>query len=62
MKGTYQIQANYYGSSAQTLSGLTTIHVKLITNYGRKNEKTQSITRRLEEQSEIIDLAEFEFE
>lgn len=62
MKGRYQIQANYYGSSAQTLSGLTTIHVKLITNYGRKNEKVQSITRRLEEQSEIIDLAEFEFE
>lgn len=62
IKGSYQIQANYYGSSAQTLSGLTTIQVKLITNYGRKNEKAQSITRRLEEQSEIIDLAEFEFE
>ncbi len=62
IKGKYQIQANYYGSSAQTLSGLTTIQVKLITNYGRKNEKTQSITRRLSDEKEVIDLAEFEFE
>jgi tetratricopeptide (TPR) repeat protein len=62
IKGRYVVQANYYGSSAQTLSGLTTIQVKLITNYGRKNEKTQSITRRLSDQKEVIDLAEFEFD
>jgi tetratricopeptide (TPR) repeat protein len=61
MKGKYRIQANYFGSSAQTLSGLTTIQVKLITNYGRKNEKTQSITRRLSDEKEVIDLAEFDF-
>lgn len=61
LKGRYKVQANYFGSSAQTLSGLTTIQVKLITNYGRANEKTQSITRRLEEQNEIIDLADFDF-
>lgn len=61
LKGKYSVQANYYGSSAQTLSGLTTIQVKLITNYGRKNEKTQSITRRLSDEKEVIDLAEFEF-
>ncbi|WP_343605982.1 VIT domain-containing protein [Fluviicola sp.] len=61
LKGRYKVQANYYGSSAQTLSGLTTIQVKLITNYGRPNEKMRSITRRLEEQKAVIDLAEFDF-
>ncbi len=61
LKGKYRVQANYFGSSAQTLSGLTTIQVKLITNYGRKNEKTRSITRRLAEKKDVIDLAELEF-
>lgn len=61
MKGKYKVQAHYYGSTAQSISGLTTIHVKLITNYGRPNEKTVEITRRLEEKNLEIDLAEFEY-
>jgi Vault protein inter-alpha-trypsin domain/Uncharacterized protein conserved in bacteria (DUF2135) len=61
MKGKYKVQAHYYGSTAQSISGLTTIHVKLITNYGRPNEKTVEITRRLEEKDQEIDLAEFDY-
>ncbi len=58
-KGKYKIQANYYGSSATSITGPTTIQLKLITNYGKPNEKVESITRRLETAKEVIDLGEF---
>lgn len=42
--GTYVIQVNYYGNSQQVLAGATTIQVRLILNFGRKNEKVKEIT------------------
>jgi len=57
--GNYIIEANYFGNSATTLTGATTIQVQLITNYGRKSQKTKEITRRLETEKEVIQLGTF---
>lgn len=59
--GNYVIEANYYGNSSQALSGPTTIQVQMITNYGRKTQKTKEVTRRLESEKEVIKLATFAF-
>ncbi|MDH4471080.1 MAG: VIT domain-containing protein [Fluviicola sp.] len=59
--GNYKIQANYYGSTAQTLTGTATVQVQMITNYGRKSQQLKSVTRRLDTEKEILDLATFTF-
>lgn len=57
--GTYTIQVNYYGNSQQILAGATTIQVRLILNFGRKNEVVKEITLRLQDQKEVITVGEF---
>lgn len=59
--GKYTIQANYYGNRQQVLAGATTIQCTLITNFGRSNEKRQSITLRLKDVKEVVEVGEFEF-
>ena len=59
--GDYKIQIHYYGSSAQTLLGTATVQVQMFTNYGRKSQRMKSITRRLDVEKEILDLATFTF-
>ncbi len=61
MRGTYKVQANFYGSSAQTLSGAVTLQLDLYTNYGRRNEKRKSITLRLKERKDTITVGVLEF-
>jgi Ca-activated chloride channel family protein len=61
MRGTYKVQANFYGSSAQTLSGAVTLQLDLFTNYGRRNEKKKSITLRLKERKDTITVGVLEF-
>ncbi|MBI3724924.1 DUF2135 domain-containing protein [bacterium] len=61
MKGTYKIQVNYYGNRQQVIAGDTTIQVTVIKNYGRKDEERRSVTRRLKEKRETIDIAEVVF-
>ncbi|MBI3724694.1 DUF2135 domain-containing protein, partial [bacterium] len=62
MKGAYKIQVNYYGNRQQVIAGDTTIQVTVIKNYGRKNEERRSVTRRLKEWRECLDVAEVAFE
>lgn len=61
MTGGYKVQADYYGSGAPTLSGAVTLQLDIFTNYGRPNEQRRSITRRLTEKKEVIDIGEIEF-
>ena len=61
-KGKYKVQANYYGSRAVTVTGPTTIQLKMYTNYGKPNEKVIEVTRRLESAKEILDIGEFVIE
>jgi hypothetical protein len=61
MTGMYRIEANYYGSSQVTLSGPTTLQLDVFTNFGRPNEKRQSITLRLKEARETFHVGDIEF-
>jgi Ca-activated chloride channel homolog len=62
MKGRYQVQANYYGSGAPSLTGAVTVQVDVFTNYGRPNEKRSSITLRLKQKREVVSVGEIEFQ
>ena len=61
MGGVYKIQTNFYGSTAQRLSGAVTVQADVFTNFGRPNEKRRSITLRLKDQKETIDIGQIEF-
>lgn len=60
-QGTYKIQVNYFGSNSVRLLGPVTVRVDIFTHYGRSDESLQTITRRLEEKNNIIDLGEIKF-
>lgn len=60
-KGTYRIQAHYYGNHRPTLSGKAILTVQLFQNYGTPYEIKREITRRLSVVDEELDLATFEF-
>ncbi len=61
LTGKYKIQANYYGSSAQRITGPTTIYLEIYTNYGKANEKKEVITMQLTQKASVVDIGEMEF-
>ncbi|MCI5058447.1 MAG: DUF2135 domain-containing protein, partial [Flavobacteriales bacterium] len=58
IKGNYKVEINYYGSSSQKITGPTTVQVKLITNFGRPNQKIKEVTRRLEKSEGVIHIGD----
>ena len=62
LTGKYKIQANYYGSRAQKITGPTTIYLEIYTNYGKTNEKKETITMQLAEKASVVDIGEMEFQ
>jgi hypothetical protein len=61
IKGKYIIQSNYYGSSSQRITGPTTIYLEIYTNYGRKNEKKETITMQLSSEASVVDIGQITF-
>ena len=61
LKGEYKIKVNYYGSSAVKFLGAITLQVDIFTDYGRKSEKRKSITLRLKQRKEVIDVGGIQF-
>jgi len=61
MHGTYKVKTKFYGSSAASLIGAVTLQVDVFTNWGRPNEKRQSMTLRLTESKEEFVVGEIEF-
>ncbi|MDH5680349.1 MAG: VIT domain-containing protein [Spirochaetota bacterium] len=61
MRGVYKIEANFYGSSAPKLIGAVTLQLDIYVNYGRPNEKRQTVTLRLENKREVIKVGEIKF-
>ncbi|MCE3225475.1 MAG: hypothetical protein K0S32_26 [Bacteroidetes bacterium] len=59
--GNYTIDANYYGSRSQSLTGPVTVQAEIYTNYGRKNEKKKVITLRLKDNSEVVNMGQIAF-
>jgi len=60
IKGAYKVEVDYYGTRSQKLLTATTIQVQLITNYGRKNQVIQDVTRRLGTQKEVLKIGSFQ--
>jgi hypothetical protein len=58
MPGVYKIRCKYYGSSQQTLVGPATVAAVVITNFGRPNERRQTLTLRLDNVKEMVDIGE----
>ncbi len=61
MKGTYKVQANYFGAGAPTVTGPVTLQLDIYSNYGRADEKHKAITLRLTDKKEVIDVGEVTF-
>lgn len=59
--GKYKIQANYFGSREQTLTGPTTVYLDIYTRYSSGQEKKETITLRLTNNKEVIDIGEITF-
>jgi uncharacterized protein YfaP (DUF2135 family) len=60
-RGEYQIQASYYASREQTLAGPTTLEATVITNFGRPNERRRSMTLRLTDPDDVVDVGAVRF-
>ena len=60
-KGTYLIQAHYYGNHRPSLSGKAILTVQLYQYFGTPYEIKREFTRRLSQVDEEINLATFEF-
>ena len=56
IKGDYKIQANYYGTRAQTLTGPATLKAVVYTNYGRPDETRQDLTLRVNTVKDVADI------
>ena len=56
MPGKYQIKAKYFSNRSPELTGGVTLKVDIYTHYGTAREKHQTITVRLKESKDIVDL------
>ncbi len=55
-KGDYQIRVHFYGNNSPELSGATTLYVDVFTNFGRMNQKKQTMALRLEKSNDDYDV------
>jgi len=58
--GTYRVEANYFGSREQLVTGATTLTLRLSTHWGSRRQQDQYVTLRLKENSETVLVGEFE--
>jgi len=61
MRGTYRIEANFYGINAPTVTGAVTVQAEVFTNFGKKDEKRQTLTLRLEKKADTYLVGEIQF-
>lgn len=58
--GIYKIEANYFGSREQLVTGATTLMLRLSTKWGSRDQRDQQVTLRLKDQAETVLVGEFE--
>lgn len=61
MRGDYDIKVNFFADHAPALAGTVTLQVDIFTNYGRVDEERKSITVRLRENKETLDVGQVSF-
>jgi Ca-activated chloride channel family protein len=59
--GSYALKTNYFASHQQTVSGPATITATVFTNWGRPNEKRETITIRLDKPKENVEIGTIKF-
>ncbi|MBI5540811.1 MAG: DUF2135 domain-containing protein [Bacteroidia bacterium] len=62
LNGKYLVQANYYGTRTQTITGPTTIQLEVYTHYMNKTQKKETVTLRLTQNKEVIKIADVLFD
>ncbi len=58
--GKYTVEANYFGSREQVVTGATTLMLRLSTKWGSAGQQDQYVTMRLKDDSETVLVGEFE--
>lgn len=58
--GVYKVEANYFGSREQLVTGATTLMLRLTTKWGAKAQQDQYVTLRLKDSRDTVLVGEFE--
>jgi hypothetical protein len=58
--GTYKVEANFFGSREQLVTGATTLMLRLSTRWGSRDQRDQQVTLRLKDRAETVLVGEFE--
>jgi len=58
--GKYKVEANYFGSRQQLVTGATTLMLRLSTHWGTPQQQDQMVTLRLQDRAETVLVGEFE--
>lgn len=61
LPGTYAVKVNYYGNTQQKLAGATTVQIEFQTAFSQPTGQRQSVTRRLEDKRDVIEVGKFVF-
>jgi len=58
--GIYKVEANYFGSRQQLVTGATTLMLRLSTHWGTPQQQDKAVTMRLQDASDTVLVGEFE--
>jgi len=59
-RGTYKVEANFFGDRQQLVTGATTLQLWLSTGFGTKKQVDQRVTLRLKDRKETVLVGQFE--
>ena len=57
LNGDYRIRTHYYGQRAQKMIGPVTLYAEIVTDFGRPEEKSETLMFRLATRDEMVDVA-----
>ena len=57
LNGDYRIRTHYFGQSSQMMIGPVTLYAEITTDFGRPEEKTETLMFRLATRDEMVDVA-----
>ena len=57
LNGDYRIKTHYYGQRSQKMIGPVTLYAEITTDFGRPEEKTETLMFRLATRDEMVDVA-----
>lgn len=59
--GKYKIEASFFNTQQQTVTGPTTIYLDIFSKYSTKEEQKETIILRLLKEKDTIEIGEIEF-